>query len=331
MRTPLPQRVGDQLRRRVGAFLVDNGFRGLSRLGKLFPSSRPERHRVRVIEDVAYAPSGSRDHLLDIYRPEGPGPHPVLLYIHGGGFRILSKDSHWLMGLAFARRGYLVFNINYRLAPRFPYPAAIEDCCRAFTWVLEHAAEYGGDLQRLAFAGESAGGNLVTALALACCYERPEPWAREVFARGVVPKAVVAACGLLQVSDIERLHRRRLERNRPLPRWLRDRLEETAVAYLGARTSEYGLADPLVLLESAEPPARPLPPFFAPVGTKDPLLDDTRRLARALDARGVHCRAVYYPGELHAFHALFWRPNAKQCWRETFSFLREHLEPEAKG
>ena len=53
-----------------------------------------------------------------------------MLYVHGGGFRILSKDTHWIMGLAFARRGFLVFNIGYRLAPKHPFPAAIADAVR---------------------------------------------------------------------------------------------------------------------------------------------------------------------------------------------------------
>ena len=65
--------------------------------------------------------------------------------------------------------------------------------------------------------------------------------------------------------------------------------------------------------------------FFAFVGTKDPLLDDTRRLAQALTKLGTAHEARYYPGELHAFHALVFLPNARLCWRETFEFLDEVL------
>ncbi|MFO0635528.1 MAG: alpha/beta hydrolase [Nannocystaceae bacterium] len=88
-----------------------------------------------------------------MYRPQGAAEsRPVVLYVHGG-FRVLSKDSHWIMGLAFARAGYVVFNIGYRLAPRHPFPAALQDAAAALAWVHEHAARAGGDASRLVLAG----------------------------------------------------------------------------------------------------------------------------------------------------------------------------------
>jgi acetyl esterase len=296
-------------------------FRTLATAGRLHPEARPERHGVEVLRNIAYRPTGMAEHRLDIYRPSRkPGPWPVVLYIHGGAFRMLSKESHWVMGLAFARSGYLVANINYRLAPRNPFPAAIEDACAAATWLHKHAAAYGGDPSRLVVAGESAGANLATSVALACAYRRPEPYARAVFDAGVHPRAVLASCGVLQVSSPERFWKRRR-----MPAWLRDRLQEVTDCYLSGSRLQYpgelDLADPLVALERAEPPQRPLPPFYAVVGTRDPLLDDTRRLKAALDRMQVPCEAIYYPGEVHAFHALIWRSVARRCWRDTFKFL----------
>lgn len=253
------------------------------------------------------------------------GPLPVVLYVHGGGFRILSKDTHWLMGLAFARRGYVVFNVEYRLAPEHRFPAAIEDVCLAFTWMARHAAEWGGDPTRLVLAGESAGANLVTSLALATSYERPEPFARAVWDTGLVPRAVLPACGIFQVSDVARFARRKPG----FSRFLADRLEEVERGYLGPEPSAHGptldFADPLVWLERAEEAQRPLPPFFLPVGTKDPLLPDTRRLAHALRAHGAIAEDHYYEGELHAFHAFVFLKNARRCWRDTFAFTERCL------
>lgn len=317
-------RASEQLRRRVGAALTDGFFRGASRLGRLHPASRPERHGVSVTRDIAYDPAHPARR-LDVWRPrDAPdGPRPALLYVHGGGFRILSKDTHWVMALGFARRGYVVFNVDYRLAPAHPYPAALEDVAAAYAWVVARAADHGADVSRLVLAGESAGANLVAALAAAACFERPEPFARKVFDTGVVPRAVLPACGLHQVSDPARFRRRRPD----ISRFIADRIEEVSHAYVGHLGDAAGepLASPLHLFESDAEPARPLPAFFLTCGTADPILDDTRRLAAALVRRGVVSEARYYPGEPHAFHALVFREAARRHWRDSYDFLARHV------
>ncbi|HET6612688.1 MAG TPA: alpha/beta hydrolase [Kofleriaceae bacterium] len=303
----------------IAAFL-----RGLSLAGRVTPLARPERHNVEVIRDLPYINDGAGCHRLDIYRPlDRRGPHPVVLYVHGGGFATLSKDTHWLMALLFARAGYLVANINYRLAPRFPYPAAVIDSFAAFEWLCDNAERFGGDLSRLVLAGESAGANLVTGLSIAASYERDEAFSRRVFDLGVVPRAVLPACGLLQVSDPGRLSRKR-----PLPAWIDGVLSDISTMYLrvdGTEPESLDLADPLCVLERGLAPVRPLPAFFVTCGTRDPLLEDSRRLKRALDALGVRNEACYYPKEIHAFHAMVWRRQARACWRRTFAFLRDVL------
>lgn len=316
--------------RRAGGKVVEGFFRGMSGLGQMHPRARPSRHGVEVVRDVAYLPSGKADHHLDVYRPVGTHAGkklPALLYIHGGGFHILSKDTHWVMGLALARAKFVVFSINYRLAPGHRFPGAIEDVCEAYRWVTEHAADYGGDASRLVVAGESAGANLATAVTVAACFEREEPFARRVFETGIAPKAAMPACGILQVSDAQRFARRRPD----MPRFVADRIEEVMVAYLGSRDVVPGsrplldFADPLLVFERQEKPARPIPAFFVPCGTADPLLDDSRRLASALRAMNVPVDEKYYPGEVHAFHAFVFRPQARKCWNDTYRFLDEHV------
>jgi acetyl esterase len=110
--------------------------------------------------------------------------------------------------------------------------------------------------------------------------------------------------------------------------FIADRLAEVESAYLGeasSRPADHDLADPLLVFERGEKPSRPLPPFFLPVGTRDPLLPDTRRMGIALRNLGVEAVEAYYPGELHAFHALVMRANAQKCWRDTFTFLNAHV------
>lgn len=316
-------RVGVRFRRRVGTAVFDNFFRALAKLGDYHPGLDPERYGVEVVRDVPYYNTGREAHLLDVYRRRDlSGPRPVVLYIHGGGFRILSKKSHAGLALHFARRGFIAANINYRLAPKHRYPAAIEDACRAYTWLVENISAFGGDPSRIVVAGESAGANLATGVTVATCYERPEPWAAEVYDTGIVPQVSAPTCGMLQVTDAHRFARRKR-----LPSVLADHLIYVEQAYLPDERDlevDMTMANPIVLLEEQEPD-RPLPPFYSCVGTADPLLDDTRRLEKALKARGVPTRTDYLEGQPHAFHCVLWTPPARKVWRSKFDFLDEHL------
>jgi acetyl esterase len=322
---PVRPNVAQRAAGHVLAGVSEALFQTLSAAARLHPLAVPERHGVEVERDVRYAGGDSTWHTLDVYRPvHRPGPWPVVFYVHGGAFRLLSKDTHWLMGLTFARFGYLVVNISYRLAPRNPFPAGFEDTCRAWCWLADEIVRLGGDPTRVAVAGESAGGNLITSLTLAATQRRPEPFARSVFDTGIVPRAALPFCAMLEVS---RPHRFRARSPR-LPRLVHEMLRDTSASYL--QDTDHGrsleLADPLVAFETG--PAlrldRPLPPFFAAVGTRDPLLDDTRRLQKALAALNVPCEARYYPGGIHAFHAFVWNPSARRCWRDALAFLERN-------
>jgi acetyl esterase len=101
-----------------------------------------------------------------IYRPVSDGPHPALVYFHGGGWVIGGIGSHDLLCRPLADEAdVVVVSVDYRLAPEHPFPAAVEDAYAATEWVAEHADEIGGD-GRLAVAGDSAGGNLAAIVSL---------------------------------------------------------------------------------------------------------------------------------------------------------------------
>ncbi len=322
-----------RLRKRVGTGLVDGFLRGLSRAGMLHPEMRATQRAVEVLRDIAYVDDGTAEHRLDVYRPRAPtvdgSLRPCVLYVHGGGFRILSKDTHWVMGYSFARRGYTVFNINYRLSPAHRFPDGLTDAAQALLWLGQNAARFGADPARLVLAGESAGANLVTSLALCLSYRRSEPWARALYDSGLRAAALLPACGILQVSDVERFMRRK-----KIPAFVADRMAIVRDDYLGTPGSAdalapsggaLDLADPLLVLERGIPPTRPLPPCLAICGTSDPLLDDTRRLDVAYRALAAPIEIGVYPGQLHAFHALFFRNAAKRAWQQTFDFLDRYL------
>ena len=312
------------LRRRASSLLVEAFFQSVSGLARVHPRARRAMRDVEVLKDVRYGGHGD-DGLLDVYRPRGRQPglrSPAVLYVHGGGFRMLSKETHWVMGLQFARQGYTVFSINYRLAPQHRFPAAMEDAAEAYAWVVANAARFGGDASQLILAGESAGANLVTSLAVCATFEREEAFAQKVFETGVVPFAVLPACGILQVTDTARFRRD----DPSLSAFIAERIDEVGQGYLDASsTHATDLADPLLVLESSAPSVRDLPAFFVPCGTLDPLLPDTRRLAVALERRGVDVQEAHYKG-VHAFHAFVFRPEARRCWNDSHAFLARRLK-----
>lgn len=305
----------EQIRSNLGGSALDLGLRGLSRLAALHPKARPSRYDVDVIQDIPYGPRG-RDNLLDIYRPRNvkEGARPIL-YIHGGGFRILSKETHWVMALPFAAQGHVVFNINYRLAPQHPFPAGAEDVAQAALWVLKHAHEYGADISKLVVAGESAGANLALVLAIANAWRRPEPWAQEIFDAELPIKGLLPACGMLQVSD-------------PTYRgtqngFFLDRIRSIGEAYIPPNMSREAmdLVDVARFLEEAPPPERPLPPSFAVCGGNDPVRDDTERLTPAWRRLGGEASHMIYGRAIHAFHAFIWTKDAQQAWADQHRFI----------
>ncbi len=101
-------------------------------------------------------------HALDLYRPDGPGPFPVLVFVHGGGWRV--GDRSWgtyeSTGRRFAARGFLTIVVSYRMAPEHRHPLLVQDVAASIAWALDHAAEHGGDPTRIVLSGQSAGAHL---------------------------------------------------------------------------------------------------------------------------------------------------------------------------
>jgi acetyl esterase/lipase len=123
---------------------------------------------VEVIRDVSYRDGGSLAR-LDVYRPEGVdlSNAPVLIQIHGGGWTIGDKSQQGLILMnRMAARGWVCVAINYRLAPKHPFPAQIIDVKKAIAWVRDNIATYGGDPDYLVLTGGSAGGHLAALAAL---------------------------------------------------------------------------------------------------------------------------------------------------------------------
>jgi acetyl esterase/lipase len=124
--------------------------------------------RVECLRNIAFSDAGGVKLRLDVYRPRAQkGKLPTILFVHGGGWVIGSKDdqgkplANWL-----AAHGWVVINANYRLSPRFAFPDHIIDVKAAIKWIREHGTAYGADPDFLVITGGSAGGHLAALAAL---------------------------------------------------------------------------------------------------------------------------------------------------------------------
>lgn len=116
---------------------------------------------VKAILDIPYLEDGAREHLLDIYIPDGcEKPMPLIIDIHGGGLMYGYKEINKNFCYHLARDGFIVISINYRLVPQVLYGDQVRDVLAAFRWIAQHGAEYGCDMDRVFVAGDSAGGQL---------------------------------------------------------------------------------------------------------------------------------------------------------------------------
>ena len=298
-------RIGKMLGRGLVHFFVM-----LSSLSKKSPMGNLERWGVEAQFDIAYD-SEIAERILDIYRPmNSKGKKlPVVMYIHGGAFCSMSKDTHWVMARNFARAGYIVVNINYRLAPKNPYPAGLQDVCVAWKWLYDNIESIGGDAQRVVVAGESAGANLTLALALACILPRKEVFAKDIYELKFVPKVIVPMCGIFEVRNPERFLKQTQKITNPLRFLVFRNVLDIQQKYVQHEiTDDVDFVDPLLMIEELEEffPLL-LPPTFLSVGTWDPLVEDSKRLYEVLKKRKRNVEVRYYSREIHAFQALLFR------------------------
>lgn len=137
----------------------------------LFPSIAPAApggasaspHKVVIQADIVYAKPGERELKIDLHMPQGVERPPLILFIHGGGWKNGDRKRCKLAWIA--RHGYAIASIDYRLSPEAIFPAQIQDCKGALRWLRAHQQEHGCDASRVVAAGTSAGGHLAALMA----------------------------------------------------------------------------------------------------------------------------------------------------------------------
>jgi acetyl esterase/lipase len=150
--------------------------------------------QAAALTDLAYGTDTRQT--LDVYRPLGAQQAPVMLLWHGGSWKYGDKDYYQFVGMSLARRGLVTILPNYRLAPDHPFPTFVEDAASAVRWARDHAAEYGGDPNRIYLSGHSAGGHSALMLALDPQYLR---------AVGLAPSDIAGVVSLAGPTGLENL------------------------------------------------------------------------------------------------------------------------------
>jgi acetyl esterase len=300
---PQVEQLFEMMRANRAARVLEPGpmREGLAALAPLLNADAPQ---VREREIRIPGPAGPIR--ARIFEPPMPGPHPALVFYHGGGYVIMSPETHAKLAkqLCVGTRAVVV-SVDYRLAPEHPFPAPIDDCVAAFRWVRAHAAELGADARRVGVAGDSAGGNASAAVALVLLMAGERP-----------PEAAALLCPWTDMTlDSESM--RTFGPDDPvldteLMRFFRD-------AYLKPTQA----SDPRASVLLAD--LSRFPRCLVVVGAIDPLYDDGVEFARRLEAAGGDVQLLEHEGMPHDFMLFPGIDEAQVCVDRVCAFLREAL------
>ena len=243
---------------------------------------------VRSVEDISI-PGPAGEVPARVYRPDVDGPVPTVVFFHGGGFVIGDLDTHDDHARLICHEvEAVVVSVDYRLAPEHPFPEGFEDCLAATRWVADNIAELGRDAERIAVAGDSAGGNLSAAVALTATREGGLRLAAQLL---IYPGA--------DFRLDETLHASRVENGEGLFLTLED-MRWFQSQYI---QDEAHVADPRASVLLA-PDLSGLPPAVVGTGEYDPLRDEGEAYAQALEAAGVKVVLRRYDGLIHGFFGM---------------------------
>ena len=246
---------------------------------------------------------------LDVYYPEDAnGRLPTIVSIHGGGYVYGTKEIYRRYGMDLASRGVAFVNFNYRLAPRWKFPAPLEDTNAVLAWVGQNAEQYHLDPERIILVGDSAGAQLASQYG--ALWSNPGYAALfELEMASVKIRALGLNCGLYDPSAF-----------RP-----GTSLEGLARDYLGKLAFS---DDPRLRVMEAIGPD--YPPAFVATSHHDFLRENAGPMYEYLCARGVPARVEYYgapeePEVGHVFHVNILHPEAVRCNNDQADFFRQYI------
>jgi acetyl esterase len=255
----------------------------------------------------------------EVYVPQGKGPFPPMLYMHGGAFCVWSARDIRRIGVRLAAAGMLVVSLDYGLAPECPFPWAVEDTIYASRWLSRNAADYGGVAGApIAIGGDSAGANLAAA-AIAHLADGASGSNEQLDEGELAGVPVAFSAALLHCGSFDR--RARMSERDTTPGTTE---VMTCLAYLGTH----------FLAKQLDPMASPFfaanldrfPPTYLSCGADDGLLPQTLRMTARLAEVDVPVTTSVVPEADHEF--LLYdldRPGIADEWERCLTWLREQV------
>jgi acetyl esterase len=264
-------------------------------------------------KDVEFDRPGGKPLLLDLHVPDGAGPFPAAILIHGGGFDEGSRSTNVRpLFEPLADAGFAWFSIDYRMAPEFRFPEARADVDAAIRWLKSHAGEYHVDARRIVLIGESAGGFLVN---YAGTHETPE----------TKVAAVVDIYGPVDYAKLAELRRDHPERFN-MASIKRHAAKGGSSRFFGAEQLDApGLAklreiSPIFAVHNG------MPPFLAIHGNKDDqvVYEQSIEMCNAMHKVGAVCDLITIEGGGHGMGG--WKAPEMQHWKpEMIAWLKKTL------
>ena len=273
--------------------------------------------RTPTQDGILYGTADGQPLTMDYYAPKGPAPHPIAIIIHGGGYHggDSKAGSEAYVADFLAPAGYAVFSVNYRVAPKYPYPYMVQDVQRAVRYLRSHARDYKADPNKISLVGGSAGGYLSNMVGL---LNAPgDPNASDPIDR--VSAKSQAVVSLYAQSSFEFVP-----------------LNADVHRFLDPFIAQKGLKEAIRESSPITYVAKRDPPFLQILGDQDEYIpmSEATNLQTALHAVKVRCDIITIPGGHHGtgnWHKLPNVPDWEHQMTEWLNARLHHTGPVGEG
>ncbi len=235
---------------------------------------------------------------------------PGLIWFHGGGYISGNPEIDDLRCIHLVREtGAIVVSVDYRYAPKHPYPTPLDDGYAALKWVSTHAGELGVDAERIAIGGDSAGGGLAAALAQLACDRREIRLVAQILVYPMLDDRTVLRADLAGKETVI---------------WNQSSNRFGWESYLGKPGGAASV--PAYAVPARREDLSGLPPAWIGVGTLDLFHNEVVAYAQRLQNCGVECELCVVPGAFHGFDMAAFRSQvAQDFWKAQITMLKKHL------